>query len=53
MSDTKDNIVDIRIGNENLNERASSRGMIRMNKKYISKVIMIARIPLIYVINYV
>ena len=40
MGDTKDNIVDIRVGNENLNERASSRGMIRENKKYISKVIM-------------
>ncbi len=40
MGDTKGNIVDIRIGNENLNERASSRGMIRKNKKNISKVIM-------------
>ncbi|MCD6236483.1 MAG: transposase [Thermoplasmata archaeon] len=37
MGDTKGNIVDIRIGNENLNERASSRGMIRKN---ISMVIM-------------
>ena len=29
MGDTKGNIVDIRIGNENLNERESSRGMIK------------------------
>jgi hypothetical protein len=33
-------IVDIRIGNENLDERKAARGMIRKNHKKIKKVIM-------------
>lgn len=37
MGDTKGNIVDIRIGNEGLDERASGRGMLRNNQKSISK----------------
>lgn len=40
MGDTKGNIVDIRIGNENLDEKASGRGMLRKNKKHIKKVLM-------------
>jgi len=39
MGDANGNIVDIRIGNENLDERAASRGMIRDNRKSIDKVI--------------
>lgn len=37
MGDTKGNIVDIRIGNENLNENSSGRGMLRKNHKNINK----------------
>lgn len=37
MGDTEGNIVDIRIGNEGLDENASSRGMVRKNHKQISK----------------
>jgi len=33
-------VIDIRTGNENLDERAATRGMIRSNKKKIKKVIM-------------
>jgi len=33
-------IIDIRIGNENLDERKAARGMIRKNQKKIDKVIM-------------
>jgi len=33
-------IVDIRVGNENLDEKASARGMIRKNRKKIKKVIL-------------
>jgi len=40
MGDTEGNIVDIRIGNENLDERSSARGMIRKNKKNIKKALM-------------
>ncbi|MBU4501278.1 MAG: IS5 family transposase [Nanoarchaeota archaeon] len=35
--DIEGNIVDIRIGNENLDERAAGRGMLRKNKKKIKK----------------
>lgn len=37
MGDTKGNIVDIRLGNENLDENASGRGMLRKNHKKIDK----------------
>lgn len=40
MGDKDGNIVDVRVGNEDLDERASSRGMIRKNKKNIKKVLM-------------
>lgn len=40
MGDTKGNIVDIRIGNEDLDERKSARGMLRKNKKDIKKALM-------------
>jgi hypothetical protein len=40
MGDTDGNIVDIRIGNEDLDEKAASRGMIRKHKKNINKVLM-------------
>ena len=40
MGDKDGNIVDVRAGNEELDERASSRGMIRKNKKNIKKVLM-------------
>lgn len=37
LGDIKGNIVDIRIGNENLNENKASRGMLRKNANYIDK----------------
>lgn len=40
MGDREGNIVDIRIGNEDLDERKSARGMIRKNKKHIKKALM-------------
>ena len=40
MGDTDGNIVDIRVGNESLDERKSGRGMVRKNKKHIKKVLM-------------
>ena len=40
MGDKDGNIVDVRVGNEDIDERASSRGMIRENKKNIKKVLM-------------
>lgn len=40
LGDAKGNIVDIRIGNENLDERNSARGMLRKNRKSIKKVLM-------------
>ena len=39
MGDSKGNIVDIRVGNEDLNEGKSSRGMIRKNKKKVKKLL--------------
>ena len=40
MGDIKGNIVDIRIGNEDLDERAASRGMIRKNQANIDKILL-------------
>lgn len=40
MGRTDGKIVDIRVGNENLDERKAARGMIRKNHKKIDKVIM-------------
>ena len=40
LGDVNGNIVDVRIGNENLDERASARGMIRKNSKNIKKALM-------------
>jgi len=40
MGDKDGNIVDVRVGNEDLDERASARGMIRKNKNNINKVLM-------------
>ena len=37
LGDTEGNIVDIRVGNENLDERAAGRGMLRKNRKNIDK----------------
>jgi len=37
MGDVEGNIVDIRIGNEELNEHTSGRGMLRKNYNHISK----------------
>ena len=37
MGDKKGNIVDIRVGNENLDERAAGRGMLRENRKNVDK----------------
>jgi len=39
MGDTKGNIVDVRIGNEKLNEQKSSRSMVKKNKKKIKKLL--------------
>lgn len=39
MGDIKGNIIDIRIGNEDLDENAAARGMLRNNHKKISKYI--------------
>jgi len=39
LGDVDGNIVDIRIGNEDLNERFAGRGMIRKNKKNLKKVL--------------
>ena len=39
LGDVNGNIIDLRIGNENLDERAASRGMIRKNRKNIKKVL--------------
>jgi len=33
-------VIDVRVGNENLDERASSRGMLRENGKWIEKALM-------------
>ena len=40
LGDAKGNIVDVRIGNENLDERSSARGMLRKNSKNIKKALM-------------
>ncbi len=40
MGDVKGNILDIRIGNENLDEKSSARGMLRKNKNKIKKAVM-------------
>lgn len=40
MGDVDGNIVDIRIGNEDVDEKSASRGMIRKNKSCIDKVLM-------------
>lgn len=40
LGDIKGNIVDVRVGNENLDERASARGMLRKNSKNIKKALM-------------
>lgn len=37
LGDTEGNIVDVRIGNEELDEKASSRGMLRNNAENIDK----------------
>lgn len=39
LGDVEGNIVDIRIGNENVDERASGRGMLRKNRNNIGKVL--------------
>jgi hypothetical protein len=39
LGDDNGNIVDIRIGNENLDERAAVRGMVRDNKENIGKLL--------------
>lgn len=39
LGDTAGNIVDIRIGDEGLDERTAGRGMIRENKKNLKKVL--------------
>jgi len=40
LGDISGDILDIRIGNENLDERSAGRGMIRNNRKNIEKVLM-------------
>lgn len=40
LGDRNGNVIDIRIGNEDLNERAAARGMIRMNMNNIEKALM-------------
>ena len=40
MGNTEGDIVDIRIGNEDLDERAVARGMIRKHKREIKKVLL-------------
>ena len=39
MGDSKGNVVDIRVGNEGLNEGKSSRGMLRKNRKKVKKLL--------------
>ena len=39
LGDIEGNIIDIRIGDENLDERAAGRGMVRKNKKHLKKVL--------------
>ncbi len=40
MGNTDGDIVDIRIGNEDLDEQKAARGMIRKNKKDIKKILL-------------
>lgn len=40
LGDSRGNVVDVRVGNEDLDERAAGRGLIRANKKCIKKVLM-------------
>jgi hypothetical protein len=40
LGDINGNIVDVRVGNENLDERASARGMLRRNSENIKKALM-------------
>ena len=40
MGDMNGDIVDIRIGNEDLDERKAARGMIRKNRKHVQKVLL-------------
>jgi len=40
LGDSKGNIVDIRVGNEDLDERKSGRGMLRKNGKNVKKAMM-------------
>lgn len=40
LGDAEGNIVDIRLGNEGLDERAAGRGMLRKNRKNIRKALM-------------
>jgi len=37
MGDSDGNIVDIRVGNEDLDERKSGRGMLRKNGRMLRK----------------
>ncbi len=39
LGDTKGRIVDVRVGNEDLEEKKSSRGMLRKNKKNVKKLL--------------
>lgn len=39
LGDKKGNIVDVRLGNEGLNEKKSARGMVRKNKKKVKKLL--------------
>jgi len=39
LGDTTGKIVDVRVGNENLDERKAARGMMRRNKKRIKKLL--------------
>ena len=40
IGDIKGNIVDVRVGNEDLDERKSGRGMLRKNSKNVKKAMM-------------
>ncbi|MBU4491300.1 MAG: transposase [Euryarchaeota archaeon] len=40
LGDSEGNIVDIRVGNEDLDERKSGRGMLRKNSKNVKKAMM-------------
>ena len=40
LGDRKGNIIDLRIGNESLDEWASARGLLRNNHKHVKKILM-------------